>query len=130
MSNFVIFEDQENFQEKTAATIGDARKDRVKLAPLAVKVLNKKNAAENQVRNILFAASSRVYLGFCFLLATFSPDRKIAQTRRIAARKCRCRFHTEKRICHQRCAAAECQTRDPESRRGGIFHYRRFQLDL
>lgn len=56
MSKFVIFEDQENFQEKPASTLLDARKDRAKLAPLTIKAINKENAVENQVRNILFAA--------------------------------------------------------------------------
>lgn len=50
MSNFVIFEDQENFQDIPTSAFVDARKDRVKLAPLAIQAINKENAAENQVR--------------------------------------------------------------------------------
>lgn len=59
MSNFVIFEDQENLHEKGASTFADAKRDRQKLAPLTNKAINNENAIENQVRNKqLFAAFS------------------------------------------------------------------------
>lgn len=50
MSQFVIFEDQENLHEKHAATMADAKRDRQKLAPLSNKLINNENAFENQVR--------------------------------------------------------------------------------
>ena len=51
MSNFVIFEDQENLHEKASRTLADGKKDRQKLAPLANKGINNENAFETQVRN-------------------------------------------------------------------------------
>lgn len=52
MSNFVIFEDQENLHEKGATTFAEAKRERQKLAPLTNKAVNNENALENQVRNI------------------------------------------------------------------------------
>lgn len=48
--NFQIFEDQENVHGNAVASFADARKERVKLAPLANKAINNENAFENQVR--------------------------------------------------------------------------------
>lgn len=50
MSNFVIFEDQENLHEKATSAFLDARKERPKLAPLANKAINNENAFDVQVR--------------------------------------------------------------------------------
>jgi hypothetical protein len=50
MSNFVIFCDQENLQEKAPTTFADAKRDRQKLAPLTNKAIYDENALENQVR--------------------------------------------------------------------------------
>lgn len=55
MSNFAIFEDQENLNEKCAPPVANARRDRQKLVPLADKAINNENACENQVRKY-FAA--------------------------------------------------------------------------
>lgn len=62
MSNFVIFEDQENFQEKTAETFADARKNRVKLAPLAIKAINKENDIDIKVRKICLPLFSLLFI--------------------------------------------------------------------
>jgi hypothetical protein len=56
MSNFVIFEDQENVHEKAAGIASDVRRERQKLAPLTNKAINNENAFENQVRSQMFAA--------------------------------------------------------------------------
>lgn len=56
MSNFAIFEDQENIHEKNAGIAVDLKKDRQKFAPLANKAINNENAFENQVRKEMFAA--------------------------------------------------------------------------
>lgn len=61
MSNFVIFEDQENFKQKSTPTLAEGKRDRPKLVPLP----NKENAIKNQVRN-LFAASRLCLLKFFF----------------------------------------------------------------
>lgn len=50
MSNFVIFEDQENLKDKAVTTFADAKRDRQKLAPLTNKAIHDENAFENQVR--------------------------------------------------------------------------------
>lgn len=50
--NFQIFEDQENLHGNSVASFADARKERVKLAPLANQASNNENACENQVRSI------------------------------------------------------------------------------
>jgi hypothetical protein len=50
MSNFLIFEDQENLQDKAVASFADAKRDRQKLAPLTNKAIFDENAIENQVR--------------------------------------------------------------------------------
>jgi hypothetical protein len=50
-SNFVIFEDQENFKEKKALDYAELRRERTKLAPLTNKGGSNENATEKQVRN-------------------------------------------------------------------------------
>lgn len=56
MSNFVIFEDQENLHEKGLKTQIDGKKDRQKFAPLTNKDISNENAFEKQVRNNFIAA--------------------------------------------------------------------------
>lgn len=60
MSQFVIFEDQENLQENAPTTFVDAKRDRQKLAPLTNKAIYDENAIENQVRK-----NSRRFILFC-----------------------------------------------------------------
>lgn len=79
MSNFVIYQDQENFQERETTVVLDAKKNRPKLAPL---VINKENAIENQVRNnicrFLFVL---IFLASCVVLVRFSRLKSRVQHR-------------------------------------------------
>lgn len=50
-SNFVIFEDQENFNEKKVLDYANLKQERTKLVPLTNKAGSNENAAEKQVRN-------------------------------------------------------------------------------
>lgn len=66
MSKFVIFEDQENLTDKAAATLGESKRDRQKLAPLTNKAINNENAFENQVIKNKFAAFLLLFhVSFC-----------------------------------------------------------------
>ncbi|CRK96014.1 CLUMA_CG009454, isoform A [Clunio marinus] len=58
MSNFVIFEDQENVHEKGLGAVGGAKKERQKLMPLGNKAINNENAFENQGKKIQKASES------------------------------------------------------------------------
>jgi hypothetical protein len=54
-SNFVIFEDQENFGEDKAVDYAELKRERTKLAPLTNKAGNNENVTQKQVRkNLMF----------------------------------------------------------------------------
>lgn len=97
--NFQIFEDQENVHGNAVASFADARKERVKLAPLANKAINNENAFEKQVRPIE---------NFCLplfpKLSTFSPletGRQIAKALGFVLEQHSWGVQAEKRVhCH------------------------------
>ena len=74
MSNFVIFEDQENFQGNPNAGFADAKKDRKKLAPLTNKAIYDENAIEKQVRKKAALLRPFVYFHMLFLKFTASKE--------------------------------------------------------
>lgn len=66
MSNFVIFEDQENLHETNTKTLLDGKKERQKLAPLTNKGQNNENALENQVKKCLSLSHFKfIWRAFC-----------------------------------------------------------------
>lgn len=76
MSKFVIFEDQENFQENPIAGFADAKKDRQKLAPLKNKAIYDENAIEKQVRKKTALLRPFVYFHMLFLNFTAPEEFK------------------------------------------------------
>lgn len=99
MSNFVIFEDQENVHEKGASTFADARKDRLKQAPLTNKAINNENALEKQVRKFNCLPL------FLFVVTTFcvlSLGPKISEAIWIIIHDRQCCIQAEKRVHYQR----------------------------
>ena len=67
-SNFVIFEDQENFNEKKALDPSEIKRERTKLAPLTNKVGSNENAIEKQVRNNLMFFYPLLIFIFVYIL--------------------------------------------------------------
>lgn len=96
MSNFVIFEDQENVHEKAAGIAADARRERHKLAPLTNKAINNENAFENQVR------STKCLPLFCLcfhsILLFFLSGRQKPKGFGIDGDRRQCRIQDEKRF--------------------------------
>lgn len=66
-SNFVIFEDQENFNEEKVVDYAELKRERTKLAPLTNKAGSNENAAEKQVRNKSMFFLPALYLIFDFI---------------------------------------------------------------
>lgn len=73
MSNFVIFEDQENLKDKAVTTFADAKRDRQKLAPLTNKAIHDENAFENQVRKKITPLCPFSISFTCFLYLSQIP---------------------------------------------------------
>lgn len=59
MSNFLIYEDQENLQGKAPMAFGEIKRERPKLAAIANKGVYNENASVNQVRK-MFCRFSRI----------------------------------------------------------------------
>jgi uncharacterized protein YgiM (DUF1202 family) len=73
MSNFVIFEDQENVKEKAVTSFAETKRDRQKLAPLTNKAIYDENALENQVRKKIPPLCPFSISFTCFLYSSQIP---------------------------------------------------------